>query len=231
MVPVNKTYPRFMEWLKKGRPFTLARFNDGEMGVVAGIGKAIARGDQKITTDLKRCLSKALSYRDKGNYWIGGPCRVCYPRLRSAFDQRTENYPSTTPATIFCNGNRWTRFLRDSFAGLKGKNLTVFHGEDQRMDALMGLIQPKSYTLYPVPIQNSFNRLDWCRKAIDASGALPAVTLFTCGPVGRILAQEGCKKYPDTTWLDLGSVYDPLTRGVWHRCHTGQLTYCPECNR
>ena len=116
-----------------------------------------------------------------------------------------------------------------SFKALRGKQLLVFTGDDQRIDPLMGLIQPATYEVVQVPTKNSFSEVKRCREVIGKMRS-PRVVLFTCGPLGRILARDGCAMRPDSTWLDIGSAYDPLTRQVWHRCHTGELPRCRGCN-
>ena len=98
------------------------------------------------------------------------------------------------------------------------------------MPALMNLIQPLAYEMVVFPTKEAFDQIEKGRKVLGH--VRPGqVVVFTCGPISRILAQEGCRIQPEATWLDIGSAYDPLTRGVWHRCHTGKLPTCPGCNR
>ena len=79
MLSADQAFTKFMTWLKRGVPFTFVRFNDGEMGVVTGKGRVIARGDQRIDEELRRELTSSLSFRKDKVYWIGGPCPKCYP--------------------------------------------------------------------------------------------------------------------------------------------------------
>ena len=229
MVKTEVAYEKFMRWLAKGRPFTFVRFNDGEMSAIARKAKVIARKDQEVTESLVDALVHALGYRMAGRYWIGGPCPKCFPSLNRLFRESTSGYPSTAPATTFCNEGRWPRFIRDSFKALKDKRIVSICGKGQKMKELMELIQPKDLHIERVPDTDSFRCIEGLRRLI---GLVPdgSVVLLTCGPVGRIVAQEGCERRPNVTWLDIGSAYDPLTRNVWHRCHLGTLPKCVGCN-
>ena len=57
------------------------------------------------------------------------------------------------------------------------------------------------------------------------------------GPTARILVKDWFEKYPDITFIDVGSNFDPFTRKVYHNCHKGWEETgfnigkpCSECN-
>ena len=63
-----------------------------------------------------------------------------------------------------------------------------------------------------------------------------AVVFISCGPLARVLVKEWFQKRPDVTFIDIGSTFDPFTRNVRHRCHTGwengfnDVPRCVQCN-
>ena len=57
-----------------------------------------------------------------------------------------------------------------------------------------------------------------------------SIVVLSCGPMAEVLAKEWFQRRPDVTFLDMGSTFDPFTRGVRHGCHTGKLKPCRGCN-
>jgi len=54
--------------------------------------------------------------------------------------------------------------------------------------------------------------------------------ILSLGPLERILAKEWFELKDDVTYLGLGSMFDPWTRGVSHSYHKGTLKTCKICN-
>ena len=63
------------------------------------------------------------------------------------------------------------------------------------------------------------------------------IVCVSLGPTARILVRQWFEKFPNITFIDIGSNLDPFTRNVSHRCHLGWeetgfnlSTPCEECN-
>ncbi|MGA0233769.1 MAG: GT-D fold domain-containing glycosyltransferase [Saprospiraceae bacterium] len=85
------------------------------------------------------------------------------------------------------------------------------------------------------PRQNSWSHYNQIHQYIDNvnDGDIVFVSL---GPTARVACCDWFKLKPEATFIDCGSIFDPFTRDVWHRCHTGwengfnNQVRCDECN-
>lgn len=211
---------------EEGVPFALARFNDGEMKGVRSAGITVARGDQPVDASLHTALVNAIDHRQE-NYWIGVPCRRCFPQLRELADQRVpKDYPYRTLAVVQTNRNlkQW----KDEFhEKIKGRDVVWISGDDQglsKVDRLFRIIRH-----IKLPTKDAWRQYE--NLMLDVDPFQPGeVVMMSCGPLATVLAHKFFERQPWVTFIDIGSVYDPETRGVRHRCHTGKLPSCRECN-
>lgn len=224
--------------LSVGKPFALARFNDGEMSGIVTPGVIVARGDQYIHPSLTIKLRKALLHR-QSDYWIGLPCSTCWPQhaavAESSIDRR--DYPYFTSAVVLTNRN-FAEFV-SSFSricSIRQPDIVWVSGDDQDMSKLDSDLGIK------VSSQFKFQRRDsWAfypeMFKLHNQFKPGQIVVLSCGPTSRVLSQEWFAIHPDITFLDAGSVFDPWTRNVYLRCHyplfperTSVLPACKECN-
>jgi hypothetical protein len=217
-------------------PFSLIRLNDGEAQGLDKIGVTIARGDQIVNESLHLKLLEAATHQQE-NYWIGVPCNMCIPNhYKTVMCCVPSNYKYLTKAVVTTNRNiglMWNRFPE------LVKNLGIVCGDDQNLSKLSITnssanhpVLDFSYVLR-VPSQNAWEYYEKNQYEFDKfAEKLPinSITLLSCGPLSRVLAYEWFKKYPDKTFIDVGSCFDPFTRNVWHSCHKGTLKPCKGCN-
>ncbi len=224
---MNK-YDDLITLLDNGTPFSFNRFNDGEMMGIEKVGSVAARGDQVISVGLHNKLCCAILHTSE-NYWIGKPCSVCFPRLRKLYDTYVKpDYEYQTHAVQFCNNGNWEKSIKDFNKILKKRKVVWISGNDQNLKKLE--FHDNIYSHITVPIQDSWQAYEKVKhswKDFNPSD----VVISSCGPLSRVLTYEWSTQRKDCTFLDLGSLFDPFTRNVWHKCHTGKLVYCPECNR
>jgi len=227
-----------MDWflanLKNNVPFGFARFNDGEMMGVTSVGSMVARGDQYVNESLSNALTDALTHKQL-NYYVGIPCSLCYPILNQAAIDMTGEYKYLTSAVITTNKN-WKYFIDNFPAAVKDKRLIWIGGNDQNVDNLLELnitVDKKAL----IPRKDSWKYYDHMLKTFPETFKKGDVVAISLGPTARVLVKEWFKQYPDITFLDVGSNFDPYTRNVWHNCHKGweetgfNLTSpCEECN-
>jgi len=219
-----KHFSTLMKNLQRRIPFALARFNDGEMQGIAQVGSVVARGDKRVSQELSDALREALQYEQE-NYWVGLPCEVCWPdHSKLAKELVRSEYKYQTCAVVLTNRN-WRDFI-SLFPNLIGDRQVVWiSGNDQKLDNLNFKIDRHEF----VNTQDAWASYDKLENYCDELEK-GSIIILSCGPLSRILTRKWFEKRPDLTILDVGSVWDPFTRDVWHRCHTGQLPPCEGCN-
>lgn len=225
----------FLEMLEAKTPFCLVRYNDGEMMGVEKHGVTVARGDQFVNPTLNASLRESLKYRAE-NYWIGLPCPECWPKHHALAKTYVEDdYEHQTLAVVLTNDN-WLIASEAIPKAVQNRCVVLVTGSDQDWTSISEANWGEPYRHYMVPTKNAWES----RKEIeDEYARIPenAVVMMACGPMSRILSQRWYAKRPDLTVLDVGSTFDPMTRGVQHRCHKwtddgtqNMSRWCSVCN-
>ena len=213
-----------LDKLRQGEPLALTRFNDGEVMAMIDTNAIVARGDQKSSERLKDELIKAIKYR-RNNYYIGIPCGICYPDFHNYASDIVGDYKFSTHATVLTNRN-WKKFVWDFFNIFSGRRITYVGGSTHNVNELELKFGYKIKHI-KTPMKDSFRSLEELKDKKFKKGS---IVLLSCGPLSRALVHYWFKNNPDSTFLDVGSVFDPWTRDNWLRCHLGTLPKCGECN-
>lgn len=212
----------------EGTTFSLARFNDGEMMGVERPGSVVARGDQKVNEELSLKLKRGLQHRQE-NYWIGVPCPVCWKKHHDvAMKLVPKDYEYLTYAVVTTNRN-WKRFVTEFPVAVKGKRVVWVSGRDQNLEALKEKTGIQVAEHIKVRCKNAwldYSDVRWRVNNLQDGD----IVVLSCGPLSRVLAKEWFQERRTCTYLDVGSAFDPFTRNVKWRCHTGQLPPCEGCN-
>ena len=199
--------------------FGFARFNDGEMMGIDHVGAKVARGDQIVNESLHLALKEAIQYQQE-NYFVGMPCSSCFPKY-SKLAQKLVKQPKSYQLNAVAMTNRnWVKFVVDFPKVVGDKSIIWISGDDQNLDFLtktMGLNIEKHFLF---PRKNSWKDYNQVRDLNITTGDIIIISL---GPAARVYVREMFEKYPDKTFIDIGSTFDPFTRNVWHNCHKGWL--------
>jgi hypothetical protein len=208
-------------------PFSFARFNDGEMMGIEQAGVTVARGDQFIDNDLHEKLKKSLMHQEE-NYWIGMPCKVCFPQYDILAQSLTqEDYPYKTKAVVLINRNyHFTKSRLKEW--LSGRKIIWISGEDQSLDVVSDLYDLDIEEHIKVSCQDGWKSYNDLANA--NANHEKKVFILSCGPLSRVLACEYWQSNKSNTYLDVGSLFDDTTRGVRHGFHKDTLAPCKECN-
>ena len=214
-------------------PFAYARFNDGEMIAIVERRGVVSRGDQTVTPQLADKLTFSFLHRQR-NYWKGVVCQSCYPNLFPISMKLLGNYPFVTTAVALVNRN-WRTFLLECRQHLKKRRLLWIGGEDQNTNNLKLHLNISVSKTYRFPNKNTWDHYDRIKQLI-AEFQAGDVVFISLGPIARVLAQEWFSIMPQATFIDIGSVFDPFTRNVWHPYQRGWHNgfniqkRCPMCN-
>lgn len=218
---------KIIELAERGIPQALARFNDGEVGIIFNKEFVAARGDQKGTIELQIALRDAILYEQE-NYWKGYPCPVCmekqHNQILDAGYYRSE-YRYNTFAVVNTNRNLET-FQEGLQQALKGKQIVWVSGSDQKLS----LLRFDVIEHVIVSLKNAWKDYNITMRICEDLFRPHRVFLFSCGPLARVLVRNLFQMRQDCTFLDIGSTYDPFTRNVWHKCHLKTLKKCKGCN-
>ena len=214
----NQEVHKILNLLKENTPFAYSRFNDGEMIAIVNRSGIIARGAQQITPQLADKLTMSLLYEQE-NYWKGLICKSCFPDLHPMAMKLVGNYPYLTSAVALVNRN-WRTFLIECRQHLQDRKIIWIGGEDQNTDNLNTFLGISISKTYRYCNQNTWDLYDQIKMLIGEFEP-GNVVFISLGPVSRILAQEWFAIMPQTTFIDIGSVFDPFTRNVWHPYHRG----------
>jgi len=216
---------RMLELTEREIPWALARFNDGEMKAMHKAEGFVARGDQPCTADLAALLRWALAQRAH-NLFTGVPCGTCWPEWRFKADQTVGKLETDFKTLAVVQTNRNLIRFKTTMGKLLAKRRVVWiSGEDQDVTKLPFL--PKRGVSVPTKDAYTESRDYLFREATFHPGE---VVCLSCGPLATVAAVKLFLANPETTFIDVGSVWDPETRGVSHACHDGTLKKCGECN-
>lgn len=227
---MNGDFSHLMGELKADRPFCFVRINDGEATAIKNGKGIISRGQQKVDASLAEELKKVAEHRQE-EYWIGLPCPECQTKHFETASQLVEySYPYQTLAVVF-NNNNWQRAVQHLEEGLKGSCVWVVAGEDQHW----GNTDINVENFLPVPEKDAWSCF---KEVLPKYEELPprCKVMLSCGPMSRVLAKHWYEKRPDCTFIDIGSCFDPWTKGVRHRYQQldkygyNSTPYCKFCN-
>ena len=240
---------RFLGLLKYNHPFAYARFNDGECSVMAGNTGKIARGDQNYSSGLQEALINSLMYKQE-NYFVGVPCQNCYPIFNQIVRKtlKGKHYDKHLVSAVALTNRNWRKFVCEFPKVIEDRTIIWVGGKDQNIIPLLDIgISVLPFMSDDTPYQNKNTWDLYSTIKTDLTDYIETVGVeelkeinstfcISLGPVSRILVCELFKLYPDLTFLDMGSMFDPFTRNVWHKCHLGWETgfniqnRCKICN-
>lgn len=199
------------------------------MGGIDKEGFIAARGDQVIGRDLRNTLIGALQHTQK-NYFVGVPCAECFPEYHG-LAMSYLNDKSLIQLAVNMTNRNWKNFVDNIPTALEGKKVFWVSGDDQDVSKLPFKVHHTKF----IPNKNSWEHrkeLNGYEQTIDTG----AIVFISCGPLARVLVHRWFMARPDVTFIDVGSTFDPFTRGVRHRCHTGwekgfnDVPRCSTCN-
>lgn len=201
----------FLTKLRKKEPFGLIRPADGEYLVL--INKTLTNIDNwtfksggRLQNDLYTGVTANIP-----NLYIGISCPGCDAHIYNYMKNIITNKNNITYANIFCNSN-WKRFIEY----LKTKPFAYIGS---------GIHTPPEFTI--------MNRLTISDKAVNEWDSIRdtfiesvlhfvselngELVCFSAGPLSKVLIPMCMEKYPQNTYIDVGSTLDIFMKGVTNR--------------
>lgn len=200
------------------QPFCFIKFNDGEYNILRNNGDA-SRGETNYSPFLKDKLLDCLSFHH-GDYHCGIPCVNCFSEAHHFCKQiRKDN----VLATILINDNveKTLLVLKESLP--KYENIYLVCNKEAKYNRLNNIDFNNVFLVGKDGFDEVYNSL------IDFEFPPGSLILLCCGPFGRIMAVEWFKKNNNCTFLELGSLFDPIFHNKFLLYHTGGLYKCDIC--
>ncbi len=211
MDPVKAPLSFYIEKLRNGEHFSLARFGDGELYCMWGKQGKNSNGCF-YTPELRQALLDSMRHENDPTF-IYGLQRVL-PHDQNRVVAQYPNvkwYDSEIFSEVVAAGNLYP--LIEQLRTMKVIIITNF-------DAAKGFATAMGagyhFGFIEVPKSNSFEKRDEVLKLIKENEAKDAVVLFSCGMAANAFIAELHGKF-DGWLIDLGHIWDPFT-GLMSRC-------------
>jgi hypothetical protein len=192
---------------------------DGEMVVINGEAIDLSEkcnGEHKYTPqnpEDERCrkiLEESLLYQNP-NYFVGLPCRCCVgdqhcDELRKQSQQPEQQL---TWANLFVNAN-YPRFLDETLSVLKTRSINIICHNKAKLDQLPFTVK-KDFRVGTNAWVNDYDKtLKEIVDYIDKLKIKDEVFLFCAGVLSNMLIYQLTKRFPNNTYIDVGSVFDDM---------------------
>lgn len=209
------TVDHFLEMTTAGIPWAFARFDDGEMGLIMQTNSEASRGHQRASKGLRQALVDALR-ADLDRYYVGLPNPRYVKERKRALRMLPRDHPRLVESPSITH--HWRKWIVKFPIAAEGRTIVWIVGEAM-VAGLVNLPLP-SHRIISVPMKNAWEF--WRRLAPDQvpKSLWPeSIVLLSCGPLARVLAAQFFKSRPDCTFIDVGTIYDPWTRGLKRKFH------------
>ncbi len=199
--------------------FSLVRFGDGEMIIINGeaidLSKKFNGEHQYIPGEVKHEQQRALLQQSlrwqAPHYFVGIACPCCVgtPAFLALKAQSEQSEQQLTWANIFVNSN-FSTFMSDTIDALAGRTVNMIC--HQKADvAQLPFVVSTSFRSGPNSWLNDHQRLlEEISAYIELNASTDEVFLFCAGVLSNILVYQLSEKYPDNTYIDIGSVFDDV---------------------
>lgn len=215
--------------LINNEPFCFIRLNDGECSAIKNYNSVLARGLETSDINMSNKLKQCLTF-EKENYFVGLPCKLCYPDLDNFINNIiNKNNKHFINANCLINNN-YDKTFKIFTENLKNRNIVIITN-DEMVKNINKLNNINIFVNKVITVSsknafcNSYEKIKNCWKEIDNC----SVVISLCGPLGRIISKELFEKNDTLTCLELGSFFDPILNNKSYLYHTKTLKYCQEC--
>ena len=205
----------FANFIKERKNFSLVRFGDGEMMIIDGQATNLSKKKEHVYSPeserdeaQRNLLYYALTYKSD-NYYVGISCPACVGQknFEMMHDRSNQHESNLTFSTVFVNSNY--RAFRDQVVPLFNSRNIIFVGREESDISGLPFGVDKNFTVGENAWINDHQRLlSEIIDHIDKCSVEDAVFIFCAGVLSNILIYQLIRKYPNNTYIDMGSVFD-----------------------
>lgn len=200
----------FVNKIKKGEPFSIARYGDGELYCMEGREGANSHGCEYLP-ELREDLIKSLRSQE-GLYHLVSSTML--PEDKVAFSKYKDNTWGDTE--IFPEALKKGE-LKAFFDAIKKYPIVIISSEEKRKVPL-----PYEHFI-ETPLTNTYLQKERILGEVLGYGK-PAIYLFSCGLSAGVLVSELHNKISNAWFLDIGHILDPLI-GIMSRDYLLELSH------
>jgi hypothetical protein len=215
-----------LQWIKDEKHFGIVRPADGEFYVLSN--RTLTNIDNWTFTSgsiLQNDLVTSLKMKNP-NVYIGIPCPHCTLHSDSLYDKYIKllelDDSRKTYANLFCNSN-WNTFIEFLESYTKGFNVVT-----------CGNRNPTEFNVLDRFLIDTYLVNKWDEDKDDVTTRLFSwvstknneIFCFCAGPLSKVWIPLLYEKYPNNTYLDVGSALDIFFKGETNRGYAlGDYTY------
>jgi hypothetical protein len=204
---------KFRARLKRGEPFALSRFGDGESAILMNgpIETSEYRYDPQKATDfrLHKQLLESFCYKHC-QYYVGISCPECIGmrNFRSMKKKSGQGDDHLTFACLFVDFN-YSYFKRFFLPLFKEYEVILVCNEDASLKTLPFVVK-KEFRVSMNAWKRDRHLIRKIHKYIEERKIRRHLFLLCAGPFSCILAHQLHSFCPDNFYIDIGSVLDPF---------------------
>jgi len=205
--------------LEEKTNFALVRFGDGEMIIINGdaidLSQKYNGEHQYIPGDASHEQQRALLRESliwhSPSYYVGIACPCCVgtPAFLALKDQSKQPESQLTWANIFVNSN-FSTFMSDTTKALASRTVNMICHDKADIHQLPFAVN-NTFRSGPNSWLNDHQRLlKETTDYIESSDAKNEVFVFCAGVLSNILVYQLSRRFPNNTYIDVGSVFDSV---------------------
>ena len=198
---------KFHNRLKSNKPFAFSKYADGEWLAMMGVSCQPGNGEWVIDNTVEHLRSQQLlidSFRYKHpDYYVGISCTCCQGDAHYKMAQFSgQSQDNLTFANLFVNAN-YSYFLENIIPEFSTRDIILVANQNSDVSKLPFRVED----FYGVGYNAWINDLNIIQKIQDKQYENKTI-LFSCGPLGNILAHQLHSTNNKNTYIDVGSTVD-----------------------
>lgn len=261
-LPPNKTFEGDFQSVKKmlidGENFAFSRFSDGEVYIMQGHEVLLAKDHCNVKKQITRVpyseddlkhfnpkeheffrqkLVESFTHRQH-NYIKGISCRCCIGQtdfdwqlklLGKGYDDIDQ--PHLSWSNLMINSN-YLRYISEIIPIFKSKKTIIICNKNASLDGL-GFNIVKDFRVGSNCMVNDYGLIEDVKKWILDNNISDHLFLCAAASLSNIMIYNMYKKFPNNTYMDIGSSLNPFMPGIGSRrnymrqFYSGTINYKP----
>lgn len=206
----------FLQKVKNKENFAFTRSGDGELSIMSNkyidITKK-ANGEFKFNPEdetdhfYRKELIRSHRFSHE-SYYVGISCPCCENYQKVNWMRETVGTKNLTWANLFVNGN-YEYFLENFIPEFKDRQMFIVCNKKADTSMLPFEVE-KKFPIGTNAYKDDYKLVDEIKLYIENNNIKDAIFILCAGPFGNILAHKLFDRNKENTYIDCGSVFDPI---------------------